>query len=361
MTKTIFPFTMKKSNSSSNVLMNHMVPKIKNWYGIVILITVFSATAQYNGAGTTIFPIVNINFDARSAALSGASVALPNGIYGTLSNPATIGFSDKTEILLGYNYVMDGVWGGPVGVVHPMGKFGVAGINLTGLTSGKIDVIEDRGGMPVSTGATASSNYYSATLSWAYCLRKNISVGMNLKGLFNTITTPDENYLADGIAIDAGVQYRTLDGRFISGLVFRNIGFVYRSYTQDDNFKLPYEIDAGVSYVPKSTPTLRIALDVNKTNGDYVNFKPGLEFDVYKRQLLARIGYSFSEKDIQEAINNLKGEPDDQYVKTNWNGFCVGAGLLTKMENKDLNIDIALQFKSFSPLPSFITSAVMKF
>jgi hypothetical protein len=338
-----------------------MALKIKSWYGIIILATVFSVAGQYEGAGTTIFPIVNMNFDARSAALSGASVALPNGIYGTLSNPASIGFIDKTEVLLGYLYVLDGVWGGPLGVARPMGKFGVFGVNLIGLTSGNIDVVEEQNGAPVVTGATASSNYYSAALSWAYCVQKNISVGLNLKGLFNTIRTPQEYYLADGVAIDAGVQYRLFSGRFISGLVFRNIGFVYHSYTQDDNYKLPYEVDAGVSYIPRSTPTLRMALDVNKTRGDYMNFKPGLEFDVYKKQLMARLGYGFSERDIQEMINNLKGEPNDQYIKSNWSGFCIGAGISTKMENSDLAVDLALQFRSFYLPPSFAASAVIKF
>ena len=337
-----------------------MALKIKSWCGIIILTTVFSVAGQYAGAGTTIFPIVNMDFDARSAALSGASVAIPNGIYGTLSNPASIGFNDKTEVLLGYLYVLDGVWGGPLGVVRPMGKFGVFGVNLTGLTSGKIDVVEEQNGAPVVTGATASTNYYSAALSWAYRMQKNVSVGLNLKGLFNTIKTPQEYYLADGIAVDAGVQYRMLDGRLMSGLVFRNIGFVYHSYTEDDNYKLPYEVDAGVSYVPRSAPTLRMALDVNKTRGDYMNFKPGFEFDVYKKQLMARIGYRLSERDIQEMINNLKGELNDQYVKSNWSGFCVGAGISTKMENSDLAIDLAFQFRSIHLPPSFAVSAIMK-
>ena len=93
----------------------------------------------------------------------------------------------------------------------------------------------------------------------------------------------DDN--AGAIYIDAGIQYRLQSERLIYGFTIHNLGFVAEKYTAESESKLPLTFEGGVSFVPKTIPALRLAIDVNKKTGDYVNFEPAVEINVYKKVL----------------------------------------------------------------------------
>lgn len=314
-------------------------------------------SAQDRNAGTVAFSELNLQNDARTAAMAGAASAMPNGLYGSFTNPAVLGADiENLQVMLGYNLIFDGVWGIPIGVARSFGKYGNLSLNLYSITSGEIENTDEFTGE--ETGATSRYTFVTGGVSWGYKIGSNLYTGATVKGIFNKLT----EYSSDGIALDIGVQYRTTANRFIAAAVIKNLGFMFNGYTESDGrYLLPLTIEAGLSFVPKYIPQLRIALDLNKKTGDYLNIEPGVELDIYKKILLVRLGYAFSTADVQDALKTFSGEEDDSYQKTNWYTLCVGGGLKTAIHNKDVMIDFGLKFRKIVLTPSFVLSALADF
>ncbi len=311
--------------------------------------------AQFESAGTTAFSYLNIKNDARSTAMAGASVALPNGLYGVFTNASALAFDiEHIEVFLGYNYLMDGIWGVPIAFSRPY-KYGTFAINIVSTSSGKIAVRDVNN---QQTGENAQWSFLTGGVSWGYKLSQKISIGASVKGVHEKVDV----YSSNGIAIDLCVQYRTNNDRLISGFVVKNAGIMVNSFSADSKREnLPLTFEGGISFVPRNTPQLRLALDINKSTNDYVNFEPALEINVYKKFLAVRLGYAFSQKDAMNLVHIFQGDEDPDYVKSNISSLCVGSGLKTNIADQDLKIDFGMQFHSFGISPSYVISAIVDF
>jgi hypothetical protein len=254
------------------------------------------------------------------------------------------------ELFLGYTSIVEGIWGVPLAFTRSFGKYGVFGVNLFSANSGvEVVDVDNR-----KTGEFARANFLAGGVSWGLKYKENLLVGASIKGIYNRLV----QYSSDGVCFDLGVQYRLKNNRLVYGLVVKNIGFMIDSYTQDgERSLLPMTVEGGVSFVPQTASQLRLALDINKKIGDYVNFEPALELNVYKRVLAVRVGYAFSQKDAANVWNMLQGEKDEDYIKSNMSSLCVGAGLKTNINSKDVKVDFGIQFQSFMLSPSLSLSA----
>ena len=315
--------------------------------------------AQHPDAGTAAFPSLNMGYDARAVSMADAAAAMPNDIYGVLSNPAAIGFVSRSQIMGGYRQMMMDVWGGPLGVSW-QSEFGVFAASLTMLSSGAFDIVDEDGG---ETGARAQSSYTSGGVSFAKIVYDGLSVGGTVKGIYHYIGAgPDERYYADGYAADLGVQYRLTNGRLVYGAVLRNIGFMRSGYLDKFNeYPFPYGVEVGISHVPQHLPSLRVALDVNKINGDYLNFEPAFEYALLSNMLFLRGGYAFSYMDFEKTLENFRGERDDSYRKSGAATLSLGFGAAASMDNVDVKLDAAVQFYTDVPEPSLIISILFAF
>ncbi|MDR0307783.1 MAG: PorV/PorQ family protein [Chitinispirillales bacterium] len=323
----------------------------------IIICLICTSRAQHPDAGTTAFPFLNLGYEARSAAMGGASAAMPNEVYGILSNPASIGYVNKTQIMAGYRQIIMDIRGGPLGVVYPTSK-GIFAANLIALTTGEFDIVNENG---IATKDRARSSYTTGGVSWAMLLYENLSAGITLKAVYHNLEAGAERYSADGFALDCGVQYRLYNGRLIYGAVLRNFGFVRSGYLNEFNdYPFPYGVEAGISYVPRHVSNFRVALDVNKMKGDYLNFEPGFEYTLFSNVFL-RGGYTFSFKDLEKTLEVFRGERDENHRKTNMNTLSLGGGMTAQMDNVDLKLDAAFQFYSDISRPSLILSVTAAF
>lgn len=311
-------------------------------------------------AQTTIFVHENIDYDAHSAAMAGASMAVTEGSAAVLSNPAAAASIKHMQAFIGYRTIMDGVWGSPLVFSRSFDKYGVFSVLICGVSSGDEQVIDEFGGEPVFTDKLWGAQYLTTGLSWGFNAAKNISVGTTLKGLYNRLNDGDRIYSAKGVAIDAGVRYLLMENRFTAGAVIRNAGFVLKSF-DDNSYDLPFTVEAGISYMASQLSTLKMALDISKTVGSDLMFEPGIDVAIYRRVLSLRLGFAFSGNDAKEFLKKLGGNENEDYVKTNWNTFCVGLGFNKKIEAALLAINLAVQFKTQSQTPSTIISAYLDF
>jgi len=313
---------------------------------------------QNNNAGTVAFPFLVMGYDARSMAMGGAACAVQNGLYGVLSNPAAVGYVNGAQIMGGYRQVMMDVWGYPFGVAVST-KHGIFAPYLITLTSGDVNVIDEDG---ILTGDRARSSYNALGVGWARMIGAEISVGAALKGACHYIGAGAESYWADGYALDIGVQYRQKNDRISYGAVLRNLGVMRSGYWNEWNeYEMPYGVEAGVAFVPRHIPDLRLALDVNKFNGDYVNFEPAFEYTVVAKTFWVRGGYAFSSMDVDKMLDVFRGERDDTYRKSTVNTLSLGVGVATAVDNVDLKLDAAMQFYTDISSPAVIVSLLVGF
>jgi len=315
--------------------------------------------AQHPDAGTVAFPFLNMGYEARAVAMAIAAAAMPNDVYGVLANPAAIGFVNRYQVMGGYRQVMMDVWGGPLGIVYPA-KFGVLAANVTTLTTGNFDVIDENG---EDAGYRARSSYTAGGVSFAKIVYDGLSVGGTVKGVYHYIGAgPSDNYSADGFAADLGVQYRLMNGRLIYGAVLRNLGVMRSGYLDEFNeYPFPYGVEAGISYVPRHISPLRVAFDVNRINGDYLNFEPAFEYALLSNMLFLRGGYAFSYMDFEKTLKIFSGERDETYQKSSANTLSLGLGIAASMDNVDVKLDAAVQFYADVSEPSLIISLLFAF
>jgi len=325
---------------------------------IIILLSAQPARTQNADAGTVAFPFLAMSYDARSMAMGGAACAVQNGLYGVLSNPAAAGYVNSTQIMAGYRQVMMDVWGYPIGIAAPS-KRGVFSPYLIALTSGDFNVIDEDG---ILTGDRARSSYTALGVGWARTIGSNIAVGAALKGAYHYIGAGEESYSADGFALDLGMQYRQRNDRAAYGIALRNLGFMRSGYWNGWNeYEMPYGVEAGVAFIPKHIPDLRVAFDVNKFNGDYMNFEPAFEYTVVSKIFWVRGGYAFSMMDVEKMLDVFRGERDDTYQKSSVNTLSLGVGVAAVADNVDLKLDAAMQFYTDISSPAVIVSLLISF
>lgn len=315
----------------------------------------FPVSSQQSDPGTVMFDFLDINYDGRSAGLAGASVALPSESYGILSNPAALAFIEENQITLGTRSEGGGIYGAPILFVMPKADLGVFGAGIIGLLSGAVSG-RDENNNPV---ADSRADYYAGHVSYARMINANSSAGLTLKGLYNYLGNSQEHYSADGFALDGGVQYRFLDSRLIYGLVVRNLGFVRSGYTPDIAYAMPTAVGIGVSYVPRDLKTIRLVLDMEKQKAQFLNVMPGLELELARNQMLLRVGYGFTSRDMEAMIKSLQGKEELNYYKSNRYTLCLGTGFITRMFERKVNLDAAVAFAGSGLYPSMILSMIM--
>ncbi len=336
---------------------------------VFVNLAFFSASGEFRTAGTVNYQHLLIDYDARSVGMGGASTALSGGINGAASNPAISAGLKNQQGFVGYRYLLLGVWAAAVGYCRPIENIGVFTVFSQGLSSGKVDVVDVRpDGEPDPTGLTAHDEYFTPSVSLARSfLKSRLYAGVTIKGLYHRISVPPEIFSSKGIAFDIGIQYRPLSDRLVIGAVFRNAGFEFSHFIENSSYPLPFMFEAGVSYVPRYLPSVRLAGDVNKlfvkgdTAGQYIAYGPGIEIEVFPDVLFARLGFNFSQNDLMEQFRKFTGDDDKNYIKSNWATLSTGVGIVTTAYNYPLHIDLGLQFYTKIPHPSPILSALIDF
>jgi hypothetical protein len=318
--------------------------------------------AQRSEEVKVLFDFVNINCDARSVALAGASAALPNGCYGIFSNPASLGFVSGMQAVVGFRPRGDGILSAPVAYALNREGIGTFGAGLYGLTSGNVAVFNESG--VLLAGQFSRVDNIAGSAAWARRIGEYFSAGAAFKGFYTAISGYEEGravrWSADALALDCGLQCSMMNSRLVYGFVARNIGFVRSGFEKgDDGYSLPSGVEIGVSYVPRGIEGLRLIADLGKKKNYDLTVTLAGEFEAIQSQLIVRAGYSLSWSDLKDFRNTLIGESDDSYRRTNMVGLCLGAGFKTEIVNRKVQLDAALEFISLTLAPVIVISMLV--
>lgn len=272
-----------------------------------------------------------INPYARSAGWAGANTSRCKGLESQFMNVAGLAFTRKTEIMFMRSawLVGTGININAFGFSQRVGETGAIGLGITSINAGKIErTTEDQ---PEGGLGTFTPRFTNIALSYAKGFSDNIYGGITVRVLSEGI----DNVKAQGVAIDAGIQYHTGkydqlhlgvalknvgpkmqykgDGLSVQGTVTNAYGNQYQLTAANKSaaFDLPALLNIGVAYdfyLTKDTTGLlkthRITAAGNFTSNSFTkdNFLIGLEYG-WKDIIMVR-GGMYTEKGIFNGEGN---------------------------------------------------------
>jgi hypothetical protein len=294
-----------------------------------------------------------INPWARSSGWGGANMAGVRGLEAMYGNVAGIAFTKRTELIFAHTDWLKGadISISAFGFTQKVGTAGALGLSVMSMGFGDIEIRTVD--LPEGGIGTFSPKLMNIGLAYAKAFSNTIYGGLNLKIISESISDAS----AQGIAIDAGIQYITGEQENIKfGIALKNVGprmkFSGDGYSlrsalpgQDEkfsvtqrgaDFEMPAQLNIGASYDFLFENNLRFTLAGNFTSNSFTKDQVtgGAEFS-FKDYVLIRAGYAY-EEGITEAITN----PD----RTNASkGICAGMTVQVPM-NKETGSQFSVDY-----------------
>ncbi len=274
-----------------------------------------SSWAQLGGRST--YNFLKLPASARAEALGGSIVSLyDNDLSAALTNPSLLNKHMHHNMQLSYNSYFANIGQGFAGYARHWEKIGTFYAGLQFLNYGDFTRADEAGNML----GTFSAGDYALNIGYSRPFFDSLLyVGITNKWILSQYA----EYTSVGTAFDLGATYVSKNKLFTASVVLRNMGFQMKTYTAQNQEKLPFEIQVGVSQGFKHVP-LRLMLfvtnlqrpdlsyydaenrfTVNPISGDTSDTKIGVGTNIlrhltiaaelfpFKKHLFLRVAYNF--------------------------------------------------------------------
>lgn len=254
-----------------------------------------------------------INPWARSSGWGGVNVSGVKGLEGLFTNVAGTAHTTGTELIFSHTQWLKGsdIDINTFGLTQKVGNGGVIGLGIMSMNFGDIPIRTEE--LPEGGIGNFTPSYMNINISYAKAFSNSIYGGINIKIVSEVIS----DVSAQGIAIDAGIQYVTGprdNARF--GITLRNVGPTMRfngdglsfrsllpgqeSYftleQRSADFELPTQLAMGASYDFLFADIHRLTIAGNFISNSFTKdqFIFGAEYEL-KSYLMLRGGYTYEE------------------------------------------------------------------
>jgi len=254
-----------------------------------------------------------INQWARSSGWGGVNVANSFGLEALYTNVAGLAFTKKTELIFSNTQWLKGSGIGinTFGLGQKMGESSVLGISVMSMRFGDLPITTTD--LPEGGIGNFSPTYMNINVAYAKSFSNTIYGGVNLKIISESIS----DVSAQGVAIDAGIQYVTGGKENIKfGIALKNVGPTMRfkgdglsirsflpgqesKFTLEHRsaeFELPTQLNLGASYAFhfNDVHKLTIAAAFNSNAFFKDQYILGAEYEL-KNYLALRGAYTYEE------------------------------------------------------------------
>jgi hypothetical protein len=254
-----------------------------------------------------------INPWARSSGWGNVSTANVKGLEAMFINVAGLAFTKRTDLVFSHTTYLKGtdINMFAFGFSQRIGDAGVIGMNVVSMSFGEIDVTtpdSPEGGL-----GKFKPNLLNVAVAYSKAFSNSIYGGITIKIISESIA----DVSAQGIAIDAGIQYVTGDMEQIKfGIALKNIGprmkfsgdglletaffpeqaNAFSMSTPSESFELPTALDIGASYDFYIGDWNRLTIAANFRSNSFGKdqFMGGLEYSL-KTYLMLRVGYTYED------------------------------------------------------------------
>lgn len=203
------------------------------------------------------YNLVNMPINAHLAGLSGINVSVldrdPNLF---LANPALL--NKRMDKVLSVNYMpyVANIKASAVTAAFDLGKAGPIAMSLRYMDYGNMDMRA----VDATYLGTFNSRDFLLTVGKSYTIGV-ITLGANAKWMGSYL----DSYKSFGVATDVGALFKHPEKEFTVGLTVKNVGKIYKQYTEFSKDSLPFDVQMGVSYKPEHAP-LRVSLTAHHLN-----------------------------------------------------------------------------------------------
>ena len=250
---------------------------MKKLYVILVCLT-FLFSSVYSGG----FSSLKLGTDARSGGMGMAFTALSNTGSGGFWNPAGLATMQKHHIQLSVHKWIQGVRNEFVGYGSGNGRsgFGIFFLHT------QISDLEYRIAAPTPEPIGTFSNHEIILgISYAKKVKRRVSCGITIKGLYEKIFTDE----ATGIAVDLGVLWELKKNGFRIGGGIQNIGETGK--LQEETIELPVTWKFGFAFpLDRLGGKWIFVLDAIQELHLPFHVHSGMEF-TWRDILMARAGY----------------------------------------------------------------------
>lgn len=190
------------------------------------------------GNGQDSFQILQVISPARVGALGGNAIAVKDGDLNLgMITPSLLDSTSTRQIGIGFTRFFGEASIGHAVYAHEFDSFGTVSFSVQSLTYGNFDLTDETGQVQGSFNA----GEYIFQVGMGRSLSENFSLGANLKFVLSEMA----EYKSTGIAVDLSTTYAKLEKGFTATFLMKNIGSSLKSYRNDVNQELPFEIQAG--------------------------------------------------------------------------------------------------------------------
>jgi len=329
---------------------------------IIAIFIIFSLSFGNNLNKVSGFDFVNLPVSARSAGGAISLLGEKDNILSLRTNPAMLAGINKPAVSIDFAPVIMDIYYGASSLSFLLENDFVLVPSISYVSFGQVEPRNENGDVIESYISPFSACLETALARKFY---EKLNVGVRLKFIYEQVSQKmilwDKNY-AVGIGADVGIFSQHKSFRYSAG--FRNVGFSFDNYESVD-VKLPTSAFVGIGVIIESESKLNWFLECEKYFYDYMYFRTGFEFPVYRDVLILRTGTIFSPNDVKYALNAFGvGEKKIrtwEYSGENWLLASVGATINAKIEKKLFSLDIACQFRKDGLAPGFLFSGTMYF
>ncbi len=299
-----------------------------------------------------------INPWARSSGWNGANCGMVEGLEAQFLNVAGTAHTLKSEVVFSHtNYLQgSGITLNAAGITQRISETSVIGLSIVSMDFGDIQITTND--LPEPVLGTFSPQYINIGISYAKAFSNSIYGGVNFKIIDEKIS----NVGAQGLAIDAGIQYKTGNNEAKDnvkfGIALKNIGtplkfggdgLSTRSTTTTGyqltleqraaGFEIPSLLNIGASYDFDLMKDHRLTLAGAFTSNSFSNdqFTGGLEYS-FREMFMVRGGYTY-EKDIT----------DNALRTTVYTGLCAGLTIEVPLGKSGKKVGIDYSYRATDP------------
>lgn len=204
---------------------------------IIFFVFIHSFAFGQTDAGKTGLSFLKIGVGAGESTLAEAVSTHARSPFSISYNPALLSFFENSNIGFMHNeWIQDVSSEFLISNFSLFGQRFVASVNSTNISEIEIRT------RPGEKEGSFNANYLNIGIGSAIMLNEDISIGVNIKYLYESIF----EYEASGYGLDFGLMHRNIFSNLNLGVALRNLGSM--STLNLESTKLPAELRIGASY-----------------------------------------------------------------------------------------------------------------
>ena len=209
------------------------------------LFSISTLNAQTGGSSS--FATLDLPLSARSAAIGGNCMAInDNDINLAVWNPSMLSSKMHTQFSFSIADYMSDIKYGYAGFAYHFKKVGTFAFTMSNIDYGKFQETDNTGAVV----GEFSAGEYGLNVAYGRMIDSSFSIGATAKFVQSNLYL----WKSNAMCVDIAARYKIPHRNFTASFLLRNMGVMMSPYTSGIKEKLPFEVEAGMSFKPKHMP-----------------------------------------------------------------------------------------------------------